>query len=66
MESSKRSRLEDLCKKIWIQLTNEEKERYFFGEGTIEFVADVADILGIDSNALTEDELDTLLNDLDN
>ena len=64
MENNK-VRLKEMCGSIWSMLTEDEKERYFECEGTIEFVSDVATILGTTiDNTLTEDELDEVLDKL--
>lgn len=61
MENNK-VRLKEMCGSIWSMLTEDEKERYFCCEGTIEFVSDVAVILGTTiDDTLTEDELDEIL-----
>ena len=55
-------RLKELCCNIWSMLTDDEKERYFCCEGTIEFVSDVAVIIGTTiDDTLTEEELDEIL-----
>lgn len=57
-----KTRLTELCGSIWSMLTEDEKERYFCCEGTIEFVSDVAVIIGTTiDDSLTEDELDEIL-----
>jgi hypothetical protein len=65
MENVNKIRLKEMCCKVWSLLTQDEKERYFDCEGTIEFVSDVATILGTTiDNTLTEDELDEVLDKL--
>lgn len=62
----KKARLFELCISIWSLLKETEKERYYYGEGTIGFVEEVAAMLGFDINELSEEELDVILDKLDN
>lgn len=58
------SRLKELCVKVWNLLTLEERERYYYGDGTIQFVYDVSDIAFMDADDLTEEALDEILDEL--
>ena len=58
------ARLKELCTKIWYQLTLEERENFYYGEGTIGFVSSICDILFYDSEELTEEDWDEILEDL--
>lgn len=65
MDKVNKPRLKEMCCKIWDQLTLEERERYYYGDGTIQFVSDVANILFMDDERLSEEELDDILDELD-
>lgn len=66
MGNVSKTRLKEMCCKVWPLLTQDEKERYFDCEGTIEFVSDVATIIGtVIDDSITEEELDDILDELD-
>jgi hypothetical protein len=58
-------RLKEMCVAIWSMLTDEEAEGYFCGTGTIGFVESVADLLFIDMEEVSEEELDVILDAID-
>ena len=58
------ARLKELCTKIWYQLTLEERENFYYGEGTIGFVSTVCDILFYNPDDLTEESWDEILDEL--
>lgn len=59
-------RLKEMCVTIWSMLTDDEAEGYFCGVGTIGFVESVADLLFIDMEEVSEEELDVILDAIDN
>lgn len=61
----KRTRLEKMCYEIWTLLTTEEREKYYYDCGTIEFVAQVSKMLYLDIEEVDEDELNRILDLLD-
>ena len=58
-------RLKEMCVAIWSMLTDDEAEGYFCGTGTIGFVESVADLLFIDMEEVSEEELDAILDAID-
>lgn len=64
MKKAELARLHEMCCKVWPMLTEDEKEDYFCTEGTIEFVNDIANILHIDFNTITDEELDEILDSI--
>ena len=64
MKKLELNRLNEMCCKVWPMLTEDEKEYYFCTEGTIEFVSDIANILHIKLDTITEDELDVILDNI--
>jgi hypothetical protein len=60
----KTGRLKVLCLLAWALLTDEEKEAYFYGTGTIEFIEDVAKIFNIDADELSEEFIDEVAEQL--
>ena len=58
------ARLKELCIHIWSKFTLEERELYYIGLGTIEFVYSVANVLFMDTDALTEEILDEICDEL--
>ena len=58
-------RLKEMCVTIWSMLTDDEAEGYFCGTGTIGFVESVADLLFIDMEEVSEEELDVILDAID-
>jgi hypothetical protein len=60
----KTGRLKELCPLVWALLTDEEKEAYFHGTGTIGFIEDVAKLLSIEAGGLSEEFIDELTEQL--
>lgn len=57
-------RLKELCVAFWSMFTEDEKEGYYCGMGTIGFVEDVSSMIGFDLEKLTEEEFDEILSHL--
>ena len=64
MKNVNKTRLKEMCCNIWYRLTLEERERYYYGDGTIQFVSDVANILFMEAEELSEEDLDDILDEL--
>lgn len=60
----KTGRLKELCLLVWALLTEEEKEAYFYGTGTIGFIEDVAKIFNIEAGELSEEFIDEVTEQL--
>ena len=57
-------RLKELCIHVWSQFTLDEREMYYCGLGTIEFVYSIANVLFMDTEELTDEALDEILDEL--
>ena len=65
MSKEDKVRLKEMCIKVWSLLTDDEKEQYYYNDGTIGFVEDMSNILYIDSNKLTVTDLDDIIDSFD-
>ena len=65
MKKTELARLNEMCCNIWPALSEDEKEAYYCTEGTIEFVNDIANIIHVDFETITDEELDGILDAID-
>lgn len=65
MSTEEKLRLKEQCCSMWSQLNDNEKEYYYYGAGTIEFVETVATTLDLNIDLLTVYELDEIIDAFD-
>ena len=65
MSTEEKLRLKEQCCTLWSHLTDVQKEDYFYNVGTIEFVENVAESLGLNIDLLTVYELDEIIDAFD-
>ena len=64
MDPKCKKRLEEMCCKIWDRMDRDEKECYALDTGTIGFISDVARILHLMPELLTEEEVEEMLDNI--
>lgn len=65
MKKIELTRLNELCSTVWPLLSEAEKEAYYYTEGTIEFVSDIANLIHVDITTITDEELDSILDNIE-